>query len=121
MVLRKIFMIEIFPTMKKIIFCFLLVSFTAGSCNSETTEQSNVKTNTVKKIQTSPLQSPTIQNNQKTKSDCDQNYSGCVPIASDVDCAGGSGNGPAYVRGPISVIGSDIYGLDRDGDGLACE
>ena len=30
-------------------------------------------------------------------SKCDPNYSGCVPIASDVDCAGGSGNGPAYV------------------------
>jgi len=52
---------------------------------------------------------------------CDPNYSGCVPIASDVDCAGGSGNGPAYVRGPIRVIGTDIYGLDRDGDGTACE
>lgn len=54
-------------------------------------------------------------------SECDENYSGCVPIASDVDCAGGSGNGPAYVRGPIRVIGSDIYDLDRDGDGIACE
>jgi len=52
---------------------------------------------------------------------CDPNYSGCVPIASDVDCAGGSGNGPAYVRGPIQVIGTDIYDLDRDGDGVACE
>ena len=53
---------------------------------------------------------------------CDPNYSGaCVPIASDVDCAGGSGNGPAYVRGPVQVIGSDIYDLDRDGDGVACE
>ncbi|ACL39129.1 conserved hypothetical protein [Pseudarthrobacter chlorophenolicus A6] len=52
---------------------------------------------------------------------CDPNYSGCVPIASDVDCAGGSGNGPAYVRGPVQVIGSDIYGLDRDGDGFGCE
>ncbi len=55
------------------------------------------------------------------KSSCDPNYTGCVPIASDVDCAGGSGNGPAYVSGPIRVIGSDIYGLDRDGDGIACE
>jgi hypothetical protein len=54
-------------------------------------------------------------------SQCDENYSGCVPIASDVDCQGGSGNGPAYVRGPIRVIGSDIYDLDRDGDGVACE
>ncbi|WP_457966094.1 hypothetical protein M1E17_05920 [Arthrobacter sp. D1-29] len=55
-------------------------------------------------------------------SGCDPNYAGpCVPIASDVDCAGGSGNGPAYVRGPVTVVGSDIYGLDRDGDGFGCE
>lgn len=54
--------------------------------------------------------------------DCDANYGGvCVPIASDVDCAGGSGNGPSYVEGPVYIIGSDIYGLDRDGDGVACE
>ena len=53
---------------------------------------------------------------------CDPNYSGaCVPIASDVDCAGGSGNGPAYVSGPVYVDGTDIYGLDRDGNGVACE
>jgi hypothetical protein len=52
---------------------------------------------------------------------CDPNYSPCVPIASDVDCAGGSGNGPAYVSGPIQVVGTDIYGLDRDGDGVACQ
>ncbi|MGY9047669.1 MAG: hypothetical protein ACKVKF_11515 [Rhodobacterales bacterium] len=53
---------------------------------------------------------------------CDPNYAkACVPIASDVDCAGGNGNGPAYVTGPVIVVGSDIYGLDRDGDGIACE
>jgi hypothetical protein len=52
---------------------------------------------------------------------CDSNYSGCVPIASDVDCAGGSGDGPAYVSGPVNVIGSDIYGLDSDGNGVGCE
>ena len=52
---------------------------------------------------------------------CDPNYSDCVPIASDVDCAGGGGNGPEYVKGPIRVIGRDIYHLDRDGDGIACE
>lgn len=45
----------------------------------------------------------------------------CVPIARDVDCAGGSGNGPAYVRGPVRVVGPDVYDLDRDGDGWACE
>jgi hypothetical protein len=54
--------------------------------------------------------------------DCDPNYDWvCVPIASDVDCAGGSGDGPAYVQGPVRVIGRDIYKLDRDGDGYACE
>lgn len=57
----------------------------------------------------------------KRANKCDPNYSGCVPIASDVDCAGGSGNGPAYVRGPVTVIGDDIYDLDRDGDGVACD
>ena len=55
-------------------------------------------------------------------SGCDPNYSGgCVPIASDVDCSGGSGNGPEYVAGPVRVIGSDIYRLDSDGDGVGCE
>lgn len=55
------------------------------------------------------------------RTNCDPNYSGCVPIASDVDCAGGSGNGPAYVHGPVRVIGYDKYGLDRDSDGVGCE
>ena len=54
--------------------------------------------------------------------DCNPNYSGaCVPNASDVDCAGGSGDGPEYVAGPVQVIGSDVYDLDRDGDGVGCE
>jgi hypothetical protein len=58
----------------------------------------------------------------KPASKCDPNYAwACVPIASDVDCAGGSGDGPAYVRGPVKVIGDDIYDLDRDGDGIGCE
>jgi hypothetical protein len=53
---------------------------------------------------------------------CDPNYGGvCVPIATDVDCAGGSGNGPAYVQGPVRVIGTDIYDLDGDHDGIGCE
>lgn len=65
---------------------------------------------------------PQPQSASNAGAGCDPNYSGaCVPIASDVDCAGGSGNGPAYVRGPVTVIGSDIYDLDRDGDGIGCE
>jgi len=54
--------------------------------------------------------------------DCHGSYAGvCVPIASDVDCAGGSGDGPAYVRGPLQVVGNDVCDLDRDGDGIACD
>jgi hypothetical protein len=45
----------------------------------------------------------------------------CVPFASDADCAAGSGDGPAYVTGPVRVVGPDDYGLDRDGDGIACD
>ncbi len=53
---------------------------------------------------------------------CSPNYTGaCVPIDSDVDCAGGSGNGPSYVRGPVQVVDGDPYGLDADHDGIGCE
>lgn len=54
---------------------------------------------------------------------CDRNYSGrCLrPNVSDYDCAGGSGNGPYYVRGPFRVVGTDHYRLDADHDGIACE
>ncbi|SEQ30582.1 hypothetical protein [Lentzea albida] len=71
--------------------------------------------------QPNPQPQPQPQPAPKPQPQCDPNYSGCVPIASDVDCAGGSGNGPAYVAGPVRVIGTDIYGLDSDKDGTACE
>ncbi|MFC7676824.1 excalibur domain-containing protein [Mycolicibacterium sp. GCM10028919] len=58
---------------------------------------------------------------QQQGSECDPNYEPCVPVDSDVDCASGSGNGPSYVDGPVSVVGEDIYELDRDGNGTGCE
>ncbi len=56
-----------------------------------------------------------------TASNCDPNYKGaCLdPNASDYDCQGGSGNGPKYT-GTVTVVGSDPFDLDRDGDGIAC-
>lgn len=59
----------------------------------------------------------------KHRRHCDKNYSGrCLkPNVSDYDCAGGSGNGPYYVRGPFRVVGYDHYRLDADHDGIACE
>ena len=52
---------------------------------------------------------------------CTPGYSPCIPPGPDVDCAGGGGNGPRYVQGPVRVTGSDPYGLDADGDGVGCE
>jgi uncharacterized protein YabE (DUF348 family) len=39
----------------------------------------------------------------KEAQQCDPNYSG------------------ACVQGPVQVVGTDIYGLDSDGDGIGCE
>lgn len=58
---------------------------------------------------------------QQPTGQCDPNYGGCVPVAYDVDCAGGSGDGPKYVQGPVKVIGNDIYDLDYDNDGWGCD
>lgn len=49
---------------------------------------------------------------------CNPNYSGCVPIASDVDCAG-EGDGPAFAS-DVRVTGRDVYRLDPDGNDRAC-
>jgi len=56
-------------------------------------------------------------------SNCHPSYRGaCLKRnAGDYDCAGGSGNGPNYVAGPIYVVGYDEFDLDRDGDGIGCE
>jgi hypothetical protein len=54
-------------------------------------------------------------------------YSPPIPPGPDVDCAGGSGDGPRYEGqggvpfGPFQVIRADIYGLDGDDDGVGCE
>lgn len=58
---------------------------------------------------------------ESAESDCHSSYEGpCVPIVSDVDCLGGSGDGPEYV-GRVTVVGPDVYDLDRDGDGVGCD
>lgn len=46
---------------------------------------------------------------------CDPNYSGaCVPVyPPDVNCGD--------IRRPVTVVGTDVHGFDRDGDGAGCE
>ncbi|WDZ86957.1 G5 domain-containing protein [Micromonospora cathayae] len=52
--------------------------------------------------------------------ECDPNYSGCVPVAEDVDCAG-RGDGPTWITGTVKVTGEDVYNLDRNDNGIACD
>jgi hypothetical protein len=58
----------------------------------------------------------------KTASSCHPSYKGvCLrQNRGDYDCAGGSGDGPNYVRPPFRVVGPDEFGLDRDHDGRGC-
>jgi hypothetical protein len=48
-------------------------------------------------------------------STCDPNYTGaCVPISAfDLDCPD--------ISQMVRVVGADIHGFDRDGDGFGCE
>jgi PASTA domain len=67
---------------------------------------------------------PTTQPPATTPSrNCDPAYPGvCLdPTAEDYDCAGGSGNGPRYVQGPVQVRPPDPFDLDADADGIGCE
>ncbi|WP_235624178.1 hypothetical protein [Mycolicibacterium goodii] len=73
-------------------------------------------------ISSLPLAPAVVAAPASQQSNCHSSYEGaCVPIASDVDCASGSGNGPEYVDGPVQVVGPDEYDLDRDGNGVGCE
>ncbi|MCW0215445.1 MAG: hypothetical protein OJJ54_18980, partial [Pseudonocardia sp.] len=46
-------------------------------------------------------------------SGCSPNYSPCLPITRDLNCSD--------VVGTVRVLGTDVYGLDRNKDGIGCE
>jgi micrococcal nuclease len=50
-------------------------------------------------------------------SQCHPSYDPCLPIVDDLDC----GEVRAMVDLPVQVKGPDVYNLDADGDGTACE
>lgn len=87
--------------------------------NGETTARTKVRSTVVRK----PVARVTLVGTLGTYTPrCDSNYTGgCVPVASDVDCKGGSGDGPKYVAGPVRVVAHDIYDLDADNDGWGCD
>ncbi len=43
------------------------------------------------------------------------------PYALDYDCSNGTGNGPEYIAGPLTVLSPDPYDLDSDANGIGCE
>ncbi|HEY3184204.1 MAG TPA: hypothetical protein VGJ77_15290 [Gaiellaceae bacterium] len=52
----------------------------------------------------------------KAGAGCQPGYSPCLPRVADLNCS----DIPDSNK-PIHVTGDDPYGLDRDGDGIACE
>jgi hypothetical protein len=67
------------------------------------------------------LQEMGFSDAQTPQPGCHQSYAGpCLdPYASDYDCRGRGGDGPLYT-GRVTVVGPDVFGLDRDNDGAGC-
>jgi hypothetical protein len=72
---------------------------------------------------TSAAKPAPVRTSSSPRANCDSAYPDvCLRDGSgDYDCAGGSGNGPNYVDGPIQVRAPDPFGLDADHDGVGCE
>ena len=51
-----------------------------------------------------------------TEGNCHPSYSPCLPITGDLNCGDLAGG-----QKPVTVTGSDPYGLDADDDGVGCE
>ncbi len=66
------------------------------------------------KVSVTTLAHPAPKVTATSAARCHPSYQGaCLPAdVSDVDCAGGSGNGPAYT-GRVQVVGPDVFDLDR--------
>ena len=96
---------------------------TTTTSTTTTSTSTTTPTTTVARPSTTAATVARLTPTTRAAGSCDPNYAGaCVPIDSDVDCGGGSGNGPSYVYAKrFQVVGTDIYDLDADNDGIACE
>jgi len=56
---------------------------------------------------------PRRQEEQQPATNCMAGYSPCLPIRGDMNCP--------EIGHPVTVTGSDPYGLDRDRDGIGCD
>jgi hypothetical protein len=60
-----------------------------------------------------PDASKGTQSEDNSISDRGRNYSPALPDVEDLDCS--------EIEGTVTVIGEDVYGLDRDNDVIGCE
>jgi len=99
---------------------FLLGSALTAACadNSETMATATATKTAATRAPIVSLKQPTVNTDG-----CDPSYPDvCLKDGiGDYDCAGGSGNGPNYIAGPIRVLPPDPFGLDRDHNGWGCE
>jgi len=54
-----------------------------------------------------------LYGDQVTTGECTPGYIPCIPIVDNITCG--------ELKIAVRVVGEDIYGLDRDGDGVGCE
>jgi endonuclease YncB( thermonuclease family) len=65
-------------------------------------------------VATGPVHATPKPFKSESGGDCNPNYTPCVPnSATDLDCPD--------IRHAVKVVGTDVYGLDREGDGSGCE
>jgi hypothetical protein len=64
-----------------------------------------------------PVRGPTPRPTAKPAANCHPSYRPCLPIVGDLNCP----DVRALDAAPVTVIGPDDYGQDRDHDGLGCE
>jgi hypothetical protein len=94
---------------------------TAKPYVAPTTAKPYVAPTTAKPYTPPPTSPPATNPPASQQAPCHPSYTPCIPDqGTDVDCAGGSGDGPRYVQGPVQVHGPDEYRLDNDGDGVGC-
>jgi hypothetical protein len=58
--------------------------------------------------------------------DCHPSYQpradgSCIPAVANVRCARDGVDGPVLVSGRYRIVGPDVFSLDPDGDGIACD
>jgi hypothetical protein len=95
-----------------------VVLLALAACGSDRPSAASRRVTTHSAVTTVPTVATTTA--PPPPSPCTPGYTPCLAPAADYDCLGGAGDGPAFT-GPVSVLGPDVYDLDRDGDHAACE